>query len=248
MKETIKTIFYAGLIAIIFRTFFFEPFNIPSGSMKPTLLIGDYLFVAKYSYGYSRYSLPYGLNLIKNRIFAKELNRGDVVVFKLPKDTRTGQENKIDYIKRVIGLPGDKIQVKNNVLHINGEPVKREQIEDFIERDELGNVKRYKQFIETLPEGVQHKIIERAGNFPALEIDTRNTKEYIVPQNHYFMMGDNRDNSRDSRFDDVGYIPFVNIEGNAKVLFYSVDENTRFWELWEVPASVRWNRIFDRIM
>lgn len=238
MVETIRTIIYAMLIAAVIRTVAFEPFNIPSGSMIPSLLIGDYLFVSKYAYGYSRYSMPFGLGPSGGRVFERVPERGDVVVFKKP------TENKIDYIKRVIGLPGDRVQVIGGLLHINGAPVKRDRIEDFIDRDRDGNIIRAPQYIETLPNGRQHRIIEFLGdNGPA-----DNTMEYVVPPGHYFMMGDNRDNSADSRFlTEVGYVPAENLVGRAEILFFSGDGSAALWEVWRWPWGIRYSRLFQRI-
>ncbi|MGD9638468.1 MAG: signal peptidase I [Alphaproteobacteria bacterium] len=234
-KETLKTIFYAVIVALFIRTVAFEPFNIPSGSMIPTLLVGDYLFVSKYTYGYSRHSLPYSLKLFKGRIFFSEPKRGDVVVFKLP------QDNKTDYIKRVIGLPGDEIQMKNGLLYINGEEVKRTPVDEYVARDARGNAKRFSQYIETLPGGKEHKIIEIGNNEPF-----DNTSVFKVPDGHYFMMGDNRDNSTDSR-SLVGFVPKVNLEGKAQFLFYSNDGSAKIWEVWKWPMSIRWERLFSKI-
>jgi len=204
------------LSPLLIRTFLFQPFNIPAGSMKPTLLVGDYMFVSKYSYGYNRYSFPFSppLALISGRVFASEPERGDVVVFRLPKDPST------DYVKRVIGLPGDRIQMINGVLHINGTPVKRERIEDFVETDDNGREVHIKQWRETLPNGVSHATLDMIDNS-----FYDNTKEYRVPAGHYFMMGDNRDNSSDSRVENaVGYVPAENLVGRAQIMFWSVDE------------------------
>ncbi|MGQ0677207.1 MAG: signal peptidase I [Rhodospirillales bacterium] len=236
--ETLKTIVYAVLIAVVVRTVAFEPFNIPSGSMIPTLLVGDYLFVSKYSYGYSRYSLPFGLPLIPGRIFASAPERGDVVVFKLPRD------NKTDYIKRIVGLPGDKIQVKSGILHVNGEPVKREPIDDLVLRDGYGNEQRFKQYMETLPGGRKHRIIELSDNQPR----TDETQVYTVPAGQLFAMGDNRDNSQDSRFvNDVGYVPMENLVGRAEILFFSTDGTAYWWEFWRWLFAIRYDRLFQGI-
>lgn len=238
MMETIRTIVYAMLIAGGVRTVAYEPFNIPSGSMIPTLLIGDYLFVSKFAYGYSRHSLPFSMGPGGGRIFERIPERGDVIVFKKP------TEAKVDYIKRVVGLPGDRIQVKGGILHINGTAVERQRIEDFIERDRDGNIFRAPQYMETLPNGKKHRIIESHGdNGPA-----DNTQEYLVPAGHYFMMGDNRDNSADSRFlADVGYVPAENLVGRAEVLFFSGDGSAALWEVWRWPWAIRYARLFQGI-
>lgn len=237
MAENIKTIVYALAIALVIRTLFFQPFNIPSGSMIPTLLIGDYLFVSKYSYGYSRHSLPFSPGLFDGRILGRAPERGDIVVFKLPTDNRT------DYIKRVIGLPGDEIQMRNSVLHINGEPVPRERIEDFIERDAFGNVRRFPQYQETLPNGVSYPTLDLVENGVG-----DNTGTYRVPEGHYFMMGDNRDNSSDSRVpSSVGYVPEENLVGKAQVIFFSTDGTARLWAFWNWFSATRWDRIFDGV-
>ncbi len=204
------------LSPLLIRTFLFQPFNIPAGSMKPALLVGDYIFVSKFSYGYNRYSFPFSppLALISNRVFASEPERGDVVVFRLPKDPST------DYVKRVIGLPGDRIQMINGLLHINGTPVKRERIEDFVETEDNGREVHIKQWRETLPNGVSHATLDMIENG-----FYDNTKEYLVPAGHYFMMGDNRDNSSDSRVENaVGYVPAENLVGRAQIMFWSVGE------------------------
>jgi signal peptidase I len=233
IAETVRVIFHALIIALIIRTFLFQPFNIPSGSMKETLLVGDYLFVSKYTYGYSRYSIPFSPPLFSGRIWAGNPERGDIVVFRLPRDDST------DYIKRVIGLPGDKIQMIDGVLHINGEPVKRERIDDFIENEE-GRTTRVKRWRETLPNGVSYTTLDL--------IDKGfydDTQVYEVPPGQYFMMGDNRDNSTDSRvLSQVGFVPFQNIVGKAQIIFFSIHEGERAWELWRWPWSVRWNRLF----
>jgi signal peptidase I len=234
-KELVKTVVYAVLIALAVRTFAYEPFSIPSGSMIPTLLVGDYLFVSKFSYGYSRYSLPLSLPLIPGRIFVTDPKRGDVMVFKLPTD------NKTDYIKRIVGLPGDRIQVIEGVLHINGKAVERTFVGDYTVPDRYGGVRQYHRYIETLPNGRKHYIIEISDNGPF-----DNTDVYTVPEGHYFAMGDNRDNSRDSRFlGEVGYIPLQNLVGRAEFIFFSVDGDA--WKIWDWYRTVRFNRIFQGI-
>ncbi len=235
-KETTTTVFYAILIAVVIRTVAYEPFNIPSSSMVPTLLIGDYLFVSKYSYGYSRHSLPFSLPLIPGRIMVTEPERGDVAVFKLPTD------NSTDYIKRIIGLPGDDIQVRGGVLHINGKPVERERVGDYVDYSHPGNVRRVVRYIETLPNGKDHYILEADGDQGFAD----NTPVFHVPEGHYFAMGDNRDNSQDSRFQNkVGFIPLENMVGRAEFLFFSIDGPA--WKFWTWPTAVRFGRMFEGI-
>ncbi|MFT8244410.1 signal peptidase I [Roseomonas sp. BN140053] len=239
--ETLKTVVYAGLIAVGIRTIAFEPFNIPSGSMIPTLLVGDYLFVSKYSYGYSRASLPFSPNLFSGRIFGHLPARGDVAVFKLPSDGTT------DYIKRIVGLPGDRIQVRGGVLFVNGQSVRRESVGTYtVEGDgPRMSVRRYQ---ETLPastgaEPRTHSIIEISDDQPA-----DNTPEYLVPANHVFAMGDNRDNSQDSRYMyAVGFVPVENLVGRAEFLFFSTDGSARWWEVWAWPFTIRWSRLFTAV-
>ncbi len=239
--ETIKVIVQALLIALVVRTFLFQPFNIPSGSLIPTLLIGDYLFVSKYSYGYSKYSMPFSPNLFSGRILGTPPKRGDVAVFKLPLD------NSTDYIKRVIGLPGDKIQLINARLYINGQMVPREPTQKITTRDQFGKEVEVPTYNETLPGGVTHLIIQRDGDNGFYS----NTSVYEVPPDEYFMMGDNRDNSTDSRVPPeqggVGYVPFENFVGRAEVIFFSIKEDSPIWEFWRWPTTVRWSRIFQPV-
>lgn len=233
--DTIKTVGYAVLIALVVRTFAYEPFSIPSGSMLPTLLIGDYLFVSKFSYGYSQHSLPFSLPVISDRVFSETPERGDVVVFKLPTD------NKTDFIKRIVGLPGDTIQLKRGILHINGKAVERRRVEDFVEERFPGRITRQTRYVETLPNGRQHFILELTDDSVF-----DNTQVYTVPPGHYFAMGDNRDQSRDSRFlTEVGFIPHKNLVGRADVLFFSIKDAA--WRFWEWPETVRAERIFQGI-
>ena len=232
--EFLKTALIAVILALLIRTFLLEPFNIPSGSMKPTLQIGDYLFVSKPSYGYSRYSFPFGLAPIKGRIWTggHEPQRGDVIVFKLPTNP------SIDYIKRIVGLPGDTIQVIDGQLYINRRKVPRTPV-GLKQVEESGRMTTVMEYIETLPNGVMHPIYEEGDDHP---LD--NTGEYIVPEGHYFAMGDNRDNSQDSR---VGYIPLENIVGKASFIFFSTNGYAGLAEVWKWPWTIRYSRLFRAI-
>jgi signal peptidase I len=244
--ETVKTILYAVLIALVVRTVAYEPFNIPSGSMVPTLLVGDYLFVSKFSYGYSRYSLPFGVPLFSGRIPVPLLShppqRGDVVVFKLPTDT------SVDYIKRVIGLSGDKIQMIHGELYINGQIVPRRS-DPACRNDEAGlPMPMQEGYLESLPRRpgqapVMHCII-KIGNDGPLD----NTPVYDVPPGDYFMMGDNRDNSEDSRvLSAVGYVPADNLVGRAQFIFFSTNGEAHWWQVWDWPFTIRYDRLFHGI-
>lgn len=233
--DTVKTVVYAIVVAILIRTFLFEPFKIPSASMYPTLYVGDYLFVSKYTYGYSKHSFPMSMPLFKGKIWSDVPERGDVVVFKPAKS------EKIDYIKRVIGLPGDKVKLVDGRLYLNGKMVEREQVEDFLDRDGKGNLVRYKQYIETLPEGKKHKIMEMSDK----EV-VDNYSEITVPQDMLFVMGDNRDNSEDSR-KSVGNVPLENLVGRARVLFFSHNDEGAWYKPWTWPKIIRWDRLFNPI-
>jgi signal peptidase I len=239
--ETIKVIIQALLIAAVVRTLLFQPFNIPSGSMIPTLLIGDFLFVSKYSYGYSRYSMPFSPDLFSGRILASKPKRGDVVVFKLPRDTSQ------DYIKRVIGLPGDRIQMMKGRLYINGQMVPREPIEKVRTEDRMGELTAMATYKETLPGGVNHTIIEIEGDTGFND----NTGVFEVPPDNYFMMGDNRDNSTDSRVSPehggVGFVPSQNLVGRAEMIFFSVRDGYSAWQFWTWPWAVRFDRLFQPV-
>jgi signal peptidase I len=236
VSDFFKTAMIAIFLAVFIRTFFYEPFNIPSGSMMPTLEVGDYLFVQKPSYGYSRYSFPFGLAPLEGRVWAKEPERGDVVVFKLPTNPY------VDYIKRVVGLPGDTIQVQRGRLYINGERVEREPI-GLTKVEMPGGPVTMVEYIETLPGGVMHRIYEETDMQPLDD-----TQIYTVPEGHYFMMGDNRDNSQDSRVTQaVGFVPFENIVGKADFIFFSTNGKARVYEFWKWPMAVRYDRFFVKI-
>jgi signal peptidase I len=242
--ETIKTIVYAILIALIVRTVAYEPFNIPSGSMIPTLLVGDYLFVSKFSYGYSRFSLPFGLPLFSGRILElRKPERGEVVVFWNPK----AQPAPADFIKRIVGLPGDKVQMIHGNLFVNGQMVPRRQVGDCIYQEGGVAVLR-QQYIESLPRGpneppLDHRIIKSGDEGP---LD--NTAVYEVPDGYYFAMGDNRDNSEDSRvMSAVGFIPAENIIGPAQFLFFSTNGSAAWWEVWQWPFTIRYSRLLHGV-
>ncbi len=237
-SELFRTALIAIILALVVRTFLLEPFNIPSGSMKPTLEVGDYLFVSKPAYGYSRFSFPFGLAPVEGRFWTrgKSPQQGDVIVFKLPTDTR------IDYIKRVIGMPGDKIRVNNGRLYINDRMVPREFLQ-MKQVDESGREMNVTEYLETLPNGVIHHIYEVGDDQPLDD-----TPEYTVPEGHYFMMGDNRDNSQDSRVQDlVGFVPLENVVGRASMIFFSTNGHAQLFELWKWPWTIRYGRLFNSI-
>ena len=235
--ENIKTLFGALIIAILIRSLLFQPFYIPSSSMEPTLLVGDRIFVSKYTYGYSKHSFPFSPNFSNKRFFSKNPQRGDLVVFKTPSDNRT------DYIKRLIGLPGDLIQFKNGNLFINDKIITRKKIENSnLIRCGSFNLKT-NSFIETLPNGVKHLVTYKS------EGSLQNTKKFKVPLNHFFLLGDNRDCSKDSRYlDSVGYVNSINIVGKARMLFFSNDTNkSSMFKFWNLNKSFRTERLFKKL-
>ena len=246
--EIVSTIVYPLLTVVAIYSLLFQPFRIPSSSMVDTLLVGDFVWVSKFSYGYSKHSVPFSPPLFEGRIWGAEPVRGDVIVFKLPSD------NSTDYIKRLIGMPGDRIQIKEGVLIINGTPVKLESLGeiDVPAESSIGATRRTNKFRETLPNGVSHDILMEPGRTSSYKgIDSNNTAEYVVPAGHYFMMGDNRNNSIDSRWPTetgVGFVPYENLVGRAEMLFPSWDSSQAdWWAVWEWPFAIRWERLFKAI-
>ena len=234
--ENLKTIFYALLIAVIIRSFLIQPFYIPSSSMEPNLLIGDRLFVTKYSYGYSKHSFPFSPPIIKGRLFSHIPNIGDVVVFKTPSDNRT------DYIKRLIGGPGDKIQFIDGDLFLNNNQILKTRISknDIIF---CGNQIKVNTFEEKLAGGKIHKTVYlKDGNF-------QNSDIFVVPKNHYFFLGDNRDCSKDSRYlTSVGYVHEDNLVGKAQFIFFSSDYRIgSIFSFWKWNKTIRFDRFFKKI-
>ena len=233
LGETVNVIVQALLLAIVIRTLLFQPFSIPSGSMRPTLLEGDYLFVTKWAYGYSRHSLPFSPDIFSGRIWETPPARGDVAVFKYPPNP------SLDYIKRVIGLPGDRIQMRDGQLFINGEGVQREKTGE-IDNPDITEVDRpVDVYRETLPNGVSYDTLDVTPNGIS-----DNTREFVVPEGHYFMMGDNRDNSADNRF-TVGFVPEDHLVGRANIIFFSIAGGASPLEIWKWPSLIRPSRLLN---
>ena len=235
--ENIKTIFYALIIALFIRSFIIQPFYIPSSSMEPNLLVGDRLFVTKFTYGYSKHSLPFSPPIFKGRLFFTNPSRGDVVVFKTPSDNRT------DYIKRLIGIPGDKIQIIDANLYINEKKVEKKILNKSSKISCGNNIMNVDFYEETLPNGKKYEIVNRKDGTMI------NTDLFTVPENHYFFMGDNRDCSKDSRFlSSVGYVHFDNLVGKAQIIFFSNDKKIgSFFKFWKWNKSIRFERLFKKI-
>ena len=235
--DNIKTILYALIIAIIFRSFFYQPFYIPSSSMEPNLLVGDRLFVSKYDYGYSRHSFPFSPKFSDKRFFFKEPKRGDIIVFKTPSDNRT------DYIKRLIGLPGDILQIIDGELYLNRKKLAKKKI-DYPFKISCGNdVLDVQIYEETLPNDTKYLAAYKK------EGTILNTDQFVVPEKHYFFMGDNRDCSNDSRFlSSVGYVSSINLVGKAKTIFFSNDKkHGHYLKFWNWQESIRTERFFSKI-
>ena len=235
LGETVSVIVQALLLALVIRTLLFQPFSIPSGSMRPTLLEGDYLFVTKWAYGYSRHSLPFSPNLFEGRIWGSAPERGDVAVFKFPPNP------SLDYIKRVIGLPGDRVQMVDGQLVINGTPVQRDKVGEINNPDVTEVNRPVDVYRETLPNGVSYETLDLTPNGLG-----DNTREFVVPAGHYFMMGDNRDNSTDSRF-NVGFVPEENLVGRANIIFFSISGGASPLEVWRWPSELRPSRLFNMV-
>jgi signal peptidase I len=232
--DVAKVVALAVIIALFIRVFAFQPFNIPSGSMKSTLLVGDYLFISKFSYGYSRYSFPFDLKLFEGRIFGRDPERGDVAVF---------HYDNVDYIKRVIGLPGDRVQMRDGRLFLNGKPLVRKQVKSFVTKGFYGHKREVKRYRETMPNGKTYETLDLIENGAG-----DNTKVYTVPAGHYFMMGDNRDNSSDSRFKSpIGFVPAENLIGKAQFLYFSHEDMSRSTGFFDRFGYVRWKRLFTRV-
>ena len=232
--ENLKTLIGALIIAILIRSLLFQPFYIPSSSMEPTLLVGDRIFVSKYAYGYSKHSFPFSPNFSKKRFFSKKPERGDLVVFKTPADNRT------DYIKRLIGMPGDTIQFVKGKLLINENIISRVEVSSTV-KIRCGKFKfETKSFIETLPNGTKYLAVYKKNG------TLQNTQKFIVPSDHYFLLGDNRDCSKDSRYlDSVGYVSYLNFVGQAKLIFFSNDTNVNsLLSFWNLGKSFRSERLF----
>ena len=235
--DNIKTLIYALIIAVLLRSLLYQPFYIPSSSMEPTLLVGDRLFVSKFAYGYSKHSFPFSPPIYKKRIFFKQPQRGDLIVFKTPSDNRT------DYIKRLIGMPGDTLQFKNGDILLNKKKIIRKEIAENININ-CGNINlSVKIYEETLPNGVKYKAAYNSAG------TLQNTDVYTVPDNHYFLLGDNRDCSKDSRFlSEVGYVNKLNIVGKAKLIFFSNDTiKSSVLKFWNWNKSLRTKRTFKRL-
>ncbi len=236
LRETITVIIEALVIALIFRSFLYQPFSIPTASLQPTLMIGDYVIANKFTWGFGRYSLPLGIIPFEGRVFGREPNRGDIAVFR-PVPQRD------NYIKRIIGLPGDRIQMKGGRLFINDIQVEREFIERGTDTDSYGTTIPVMKYRETLPNGLSYTVNEISDDGP---LD--NTIEYVVPAGHYFMMGDNRDRSQDSRvLSAVGYVPAGNLIGKGEARFFSIKNNLPPWQIWNWPQNLRLDRMFQSI-
>ena len=244
--SSLRSLFCAALLALLFRTTCVQAFSIPTGSATPTLLTGDTVLVSKFAYGYSRFSLPWAPSFLHGRILSRQPERGDLVVFANPK-------NGVITLKRLVGLPGDEIQVVRGILTIAGQPAHREANGTFVERDwdeaagQPIESERY-SYIETMPNGLRHAILGVPVSFPEDAFPADNTRIYVVPAGHYFGMGDSRDNSEDSRFlDQLGYIPAENLIGRVEYRLISVEPGAHLWEVWKWPSALRLQRFLGRV-
>jgi signal peptidase I len=237
--EIVKTVAYALLIALFLRVIFFQPFTIPSASMEPTLIEGDYIIVSKWSYGYSRHSIPFSPPIFKGRILGQSPERGDVIVFKLPRDGRT------DYIKRLIGLPGDRIQMRQGKLYINDKELPRKALPPVMVDSGYGFTRNVERYLETMPNGRSYVTYDYG---PDGEVD--NTETFVVPEGHYFFMGDNRDNSLDSRVPEeigVGFVPADHLVGKAQIIMLSWDKEASLFKPWTWVMDANPSRFFNLI-
>jgi signal peptidase I len=235
--DNIKTLIIALVIAIIIRSLFFQPFYIPSSSMEPALLVGDRIFVSKYTYGFSKHSFPFSPPVLNKRIFNSKPNYGDLIVFKTPADNRT------DFIKRLIGFPGDEIQFINGELYLNKKKIIREEIKEKFQIKCGKEISEVISYMEILPNGKRYlAVYNKTGSM-------MNTDKYVVPDEHYFFLGDNRDCSRDSRFlSSVGYVHKINLIGKAKIIFFSNDtKKGSVLKFWNWKNSIRINRFFKKL-
>lgn len=246
LTEYARTIITVAIVVTFVRTFLFESFVIPSGSMIPSLQVGDYIWVSKYTYGYSKYSLPFSPNLFEGRVWGAEPQRGDVAVFRFTKDP------SIDYVKRVIGLPGDHIRVTAGHLFLNGEQVPCLDVHPYTAVDEAHVAMEGEACQEVLPGSGGKTEVKHAMLKLMDDGQQNNTPEYVVPPGYFFAMGDNRDDSADSRFmgdgpKDLGFVPMQNLVGKAKIVFFSTDSTAPFWQFWHWPAEIRWGRLFRSV-
>jgi signal peptidase I len=233
--EFSKLFFSAFFLATLIKTLAFQPFNIPSGSMMPNLLVGDYLFASKYSYGYGAYSFPIPVPSLSKRLGGHPPKQGDVVLFR-------GRDHETNFIKRVIGVAGDRVQMREGLLYLNGQLVPRKYLGVYTDPDGIPSAQTSYRYLETLPNGVEHETMEKSTSYPLAD-----TEEFVVPEDHIFVMGDHRDDSRDSRDSGMGAVPIGWVIGKAQMVFFSTNSLANWWEIWQWPWAVRYNRLFQSI-